>query len=51
MKEAMDDVKSFLKPLTPPNNDIAEAVKIICKKNNIKLATSLPRVKNVRHGS
>jgi len=37
MKEVMEDVKSFLKPLTPPNNDIAEAVKNIFKRNNIKL--------------
>ena len=37
MKEVMEDVKSFLRPLTPPNNDIAEAVKNIFKKNNIKL--------------
>jgi len=45
MKEVMEDVKSFIRPLTPPNNDIAEAIKSIFKKNNIKLATSPPREK------
>ena len=37
MKDVMDEVKSFLKPLTPPNNDIAEAIKSILKRNKIKL--------------
>ena len=37
MAEVLEDVKSFLKPLTPPNNDITDAVKSILKRNNIKL--------------
>ena len=37
MKDVMEDVKSFLKPLTPPNDNIAETVKNIFRKNNIKL--------------
>ena len=49
MKEVMEDVKSFLRPLTPPNNDIAEAVKNIFRKNNIKLRNMYSvRFKSIR---
>ncbi|MCL2792335.1 MAG: polynucleotide adenylyltransferase PcnB [Spirochaetaceae bacterium] len=52
MKEVMEEVKSFLKPLTPPNDDIAEAIKNIFKRNNIKLKniySARPKGENIRH--
>ena len=47
--EVMEDVKSFLRPLTPPNRDIAEAVKKVFKRKNIKLKPAFSvRFKAVR---
>ncbi|MCP5513947.1 MAG: polynucleotide adenylyltransferase PcnB [Spirochaetales bacterium] len=42
MKEIVDDVKIFLRPITPPNRDIADAVKLIVRQNRIKVKPSLP---------
>ncbi len=42
MKEIFDDVKSFLHPITPPNKDIADAVKKIIKQNRIKVKPPVP---------
>ena len=41
MREITEDVKSFLRPITPPNKDVSEAVRRILKRNGIRL-------KNVR---
>jgi hypothetical protein len=40
MSEAIEDVKSFLRPLTPPNKDIIDTIKSIFKRNNIKLKST-----------
>jgi poly(A) polymerase len=37
LREVISAVKIFLRPITPPNIDIADAIKAITKQNNIKL--------------
>jgi hypothetical protein len=37
LREVTEDVKSFLRPITPPNKDVIEAVKKILKRNGIRL--------------
>ncbi len=44
LREITEDVKSYLRPITPPNKDISEAVRKILKRNGIRL-------KNVRRPS
>ena len=36
IREIIEDVKSFLRPITPPNKDVAEAVRKIMKRNGIR---------------
>ena len=44
LREITEDVKSFLRPITPPNKDVSEAVRRILKRNGI-------RQKNIRRPS
>lgn len=41
IKEIVEDVKSYLRPITPPNRDVSDAVKQIIKKNKIKVKPSI----------
>ena len=36
VREITEDVKSFLRPITPPNKDVSEAVRRILKRNGIR---------------
>ena len=37
MREIVEDVKFFMRPITPPNRDISEAVKKVIKQNRIRI--------------
>ncbi len=37
VKDITEDIKSFLRPITPPNKDVSEAVRKILKRNRIRI--------------
>ena len=39
VREITEDVKSFLRPITPPNKDVTEAIRKILKRNGIRMKT------------
>ncbi len=36
VREITEDVKSYLRPITPPNKDVSEAIRKILKKKRYK---------------